>query len=145
MKTQQYDNHVRFYVPHHFIFYPVGGLLVTICIICCTKYPDNAPIWIMLALLAFFILWLSFMTRQHYALTLQNRIVVLEVRLRYYQLTQQSFEPLERQLSFGQIAALRFAPDEELTGLVQRTIQERLSPDMIKRSIKNWQADNRRV
>ncbi|MGB9236661.1 MAG: DUF6526 family protein [Terriglobales bacterium] len=45
----------------------------------------------------------------------------------------------------GQLIALRFAPDAELAGLAQRALDKKLSPDEIKKSIKNWRADNWRV
>jgi len=91
------------------------------------------------------IAWLSFMMRQHYALNNQNRIVRLELRFRYYVLTGKRLEPIEQKLSFGQLAALRFASDEELPALTERAVNENLSSDAIKKSIKNWQADNMRV
>jgi hypothetical protein len=89
--------------------------------------------------------WLSFMLRQHYALGNQNRIIRLEMRLRFYQVTNKRFDPLEQKLTFGQIASLRFAPDEELLGLTEKAINENLSPNEIKKSIKNWQADYMRA
>ena len=85
------------------------------------------------------------MVRQHYALGNQNRIVRLEIRLRYYILTGKRFEQIEEQLSFKQIAALRFAADDELGPLIERAISQKLSPEQIKKSIVNWQADNMRV
>ena len=85
------------------------------------------------------------MMRQHYALTCQNRIVRLEMRLRYYQLTQKRLEAIEDQLSFGQLAALRFASDEELVPLLEKTLREKLSPDAIKKAIHHWQPDQMRV
>jgi len=85
------------------------------------------------------------MLRQHYSLINQNRIVRLEMRLRYYMLTQQPLESVEHQLSFNQLAALRFASDAELLPLLKRALTERLTPDQIKKSIKNWQADTMRV
>ena len=85
------------------------------------------------------------MMRQHYALTLQNRIVLMELRYRYYVLTGKRLESIEGNLNEGQLFALRFAPDEELEGLAQRAVQESLSPDAIKKAIKNWNADDRRV
>lgn len=107
--------------------------------------PANRLIWGMFCGLWIVVTWVAFMMRQHYALTLQNRIIVLEMRLRYYQLTQKNFEPLEARLSFGQIAALRFAPDEELLPLLQKALEEQLNSNLIKQQIKNWKADNRRV
>jgi len=102
-------------------------------------------VWALLALIFVLVTWSSFMMRQHYALTIQNRVVRMEMRFRYYVLTQQRLELLEQQLSFGQIAALRFAADDELPALVKRTIAENLSPDVIKKSIQNWVADDMRV
>lgn len=85
------------------------------------------------------------MLRQHYALNNQNRIVRLEMRLRYYQLTNTRFDPLEKQLSFDQIAALRFASDDELLPLTERALKEKLSAKDIKQAIQNWHPDYMRV
>lgn len=145
MKTQQYSNHVRYYPPHHFIFYPVIILLLFIGIRGIWRDAANQWLWIMVTLLTVVSGWLSFMMRQHYALICQNRIVRLEMRLRYYQLTQQRLENVEHRLSFNQLAALRFASDEELVPLMQRVLKEGLSPDAIKRAVKNWQPDTMRV
>ncbi|HRP56915.1 DUF6526 family protein [Agriterribacter sp.] len=145
MKTQQFSNHVRYYPPHHFIFYPVTGLLLFISIRGVWLDAANRWLWIMIALLAAVTGWLSFMMRQHYALTCQDRLVRLELRLRYYQLTQQRLENIEGRLSFKQLAALRFASDDELVPLMQRTLKEGLSPDAIKQAIKEWLPDTMRV
>lgn len=145
MKKQDYDHHTRYYVPHHFVFYPVVFVLMIFCVVQLSKAGDRFYEWLMLLFLAFLIAWLSFMMRQHYALTLQNRIVVLELRLRYYQLTGKRLETIEPELSFAQLAALRFASDEELPALTQKAVNENLSPDSIKKSIKSWVADHRRV
>ena len=145
MANQQYKNHTRYYIPHHFVFYPVITILFAICI---KNYLTPQPVndlWLMMAALVFMIGALSFMLRQHYALNNQDRIVRLEMRLRYYQLTQKRFDPIERQLSFNQLAALRFAGDEELLLLIDKTIAENLPPDAIKKLVKDWQEDDMRV
>lgn len=144
MKKQNYSNHIRFYTPHHFIFYPViiAGAAWSGWHI---RNSEQQDIWI--AICALFIIagWLSYMLRQHYALGNQNRIVRLEMRLRYYQLTGKRLEPLEERLTFGQLAALRFASDEELPALINKTLNEQLKPDTIKRSISNWVPDEMRA
>ena len=146
MKAQNYKNHVRFYPLHHFIFYPVGTLLTGIAIYQTIKASgDMRTIWLFILAVLILILWLSFMLRQHYSLTLQDRLVRLELRHKYSMLTGKDFEPLENRLSFAQIAALRFASDEELVPLVMKTIKENLSSDAIKESISNWKADTMRV
>lgn len=145
MKQQNYNNHIFYYWPHHFFFYGFIGLAFALCALGFWRYPDQRLLWAFMALLVFLIVWLAFMTRQHYALGNQNRTVRLEMRLRYYVLTGKRFEEVERQLSFGRIAALRFAPDEELPDLVKKSIEEKLTSDQIKRSIKHWLPDTMRV
>ena len=143
MAKQDYPHHVRYYIPHHFVFYPIITILFIICIKQYLKVSDS--LWLMMAALVFMLGALSFMLRQHYALNNQNRIVRLEMRLRYYQLAQQMFDPIEKQLSFGQIAALRFAANHELLALIDKTLQEQLSPDAIKQHVADWQADDMRA
>lgn len=145
MKKQDYHHHLMFYTPHHFIFYPVIGILAVIAGYCAYHYADSRLAFVLLAIAFIMLGWLSYMLRQHYALTNQNRTVRLEMRLRYYQLTGIRLEAYEDKLSFGQIAALRFASDEELPVLLQRTVNEGLTPDAIKKSVKNWYPDHMRV
>lgn len=142
---QDYENHIRFYPPHHFVFYPV---VIAGFVVCVTKaFGASADfwLWIFLALVFVIIGWLSFMLRQHYALILQNRVVMLEMKFRYFVLTGKRLDLLTDRLSFGQIAALRFASDAELPALVERAVLTGLSPDEIKKSIKEWLPDHNRV
>ena len=145
MPEQNYKNHVRYYTPHHFVFYPVTVGLFVASAFFIFHPPEQWLIWTFITIGLLLIILLSFMLRQHYALMNQNRIVRLELRFRYYVLTQQRFEELEQKLSRGQLFALRFASDEELPSLANRAINEQLQPDAIKRSIKNWLPDEMRV
>jgi hypothetical protein len=145
MKKQDYSNHVRYYIPHHFIFYPLALGLIIFSIRCIFIYPSQSTQWIIILASIVLLTWLSFMMRQHYALICQNRIVRLELRFRYFTITGERLELLEDRLSFSQLAALRFASDEELSHLVKRAVEEALSPGQIKKSIKNWLPDTFRV
>lgn len=145
MEVQNYKNHIRYYIPHHFIFYPVVFFLIGLCIYFSTKYEDQQPIWIVLSIILFLIAWLSYMLRQHYALMNQDRIVRLELRFRYYLLTKKRLELIEPRLSLSQLLALRFASDEELPELIEEAADINLSPKEIKQSIKNWIPDYMRV
>lgn len=145
MAEQNYKNHKRYYPPHHYVLYPVMGFLFVVSCVLSFRFPEDHFLWIFIAVTLLSVILLSLMLRQHYALINQNRIVRLEMRFRYYVLTQKRFEPLEQKLTRGQVFALRFAPDEELQELVERALKENLSPDEIKRSIKNWLPDDMRV
>lgn len=145
MTKQNYQNHVRFYPAHHFVFYPILMILTGVSIYYAVRSNEYALIWAFIAISLFMTGWLSFMLRQHYALNNQNRIVRLEMRFRYFLLTNERLDLLENKLSFGQLSALRFASDEELVALTERTFKENLAPNEIKKSIKNWQPDHMRV
>lgn len=145
MSRQNYNNHIRWYVPHHFVFYPVMLVLIGFCAYKSCTVPQEHMLWAILGIALFTVSWLAYMLRQHYALTLQNRLVLTELRYRYFVLTGKRFELLEANLTDGQVFALRFAPDEEFTALAERAVAEKLSPSEIKKAIINWKGDYRRV
>lgn len=144
-QQQNYQHHIRYYPPHHFIFYPVSLAALCICAWQAWQQTDDRLLWWAITGTIGLTVWVSYMLRQHYALTVQNRIVRTELRFRYYLLTHERLERFETQLSLGQIFALRFACDDELPALVQRAVKENLSPDAIKKSIKVWMPDHMRV
>ena len=144
MKTQSYKNHIRFYPPHHFVYYPIVLAFLSFSIYFAFTTEDKL-LWSFISAIFVVLFCLAFMLRQHYALTLQNRIVRLELRYRYLATTGQRFEEIERKLEDAQLFALRFAPDEELDALTNRALNENLSGDEIKKAIKNWKGDYERV
>ncbi len=78
-------------------------------------------------------------------LTVQNRVIRLEARLRYAAVLQPAEQAAAAKLSLSQIIALRFAPDTELPPLMNRAVAENLTSKQIKESIANWRADDLRV
>lgn len=145
MKKQSYSNHKRYYTPHHFIFLPATGAMTVIGTWKAFSDPTYRLEWTLFAILSFCLLYLAVMMRQHYALGNQDRIVRLEFRLRYFELYGESSRKVEEQLSFGQIAALRFAGNDEFKMLLERALKEKLNGDQIKRAINDWQADEMRL
>lgn len=145
MRRQTFANHVRYYTVHHFIFYPLLLIAISASVFAYDHYTGQRELWLAIIAGFIFIGWTSFMLRQHYALGNQNRIVRMELRFRYFVITGKRFESMESQLSFQQIAALRFASDEELPLLVERSIKENLSATQIKKTIVNWLPDTMRV
>ena len=144
MKDQSYKNHIRFYPPHHFVYYPIIMAFLSFSIYFAFTTVD-VLLWSFISAIFVVLFCLAFMLRQHYALTLQNRIVRLELRYRYLAVTGNRLELIEDKLDDSQLFALRFAPDEELAALTQKAVTENLSGDTIKKSIKNWKGDYERV
>lgn len=141
---QSYKNHIRFYPPHHFIYYPIIMAFLSFSVYFAFTTKD-VILWSFLSAIFVVLFLLAFMLRQHYALTLQNRIVRLELRYRYLAITGERFEEFEERLNDAQIFALRFAPDIELQELIKQTLTKNLSGDQIKKSIQNWKGDYERV
>ena len=145
MKTQNYSSHKRYYIPHHFIFLPI---LAGLQILGVWKYfndKENALIWLLFSVIIFLIIYLTVMVRQHYALENQNRIIRLEFQQRYFEIFGERSDKVIEQLKFSQIAALRFAYDEEFKTLLAQALNKNISDDEIKKSIKNWPPDYHRV
>lgn len=145
MKTQNYQNHRKFYAPHHFIFLPLVIFLQGYGVYKVFSDSDNHLLWTLFSITIFLILYLAIMVRQHYALGLQNRMVRLEFKQRYFEIFNKRSDEVEEKLKFGQIAALRFAYDDEFKILLERALKENISGDEIKKSIKNWKADEHRI
>ncbi len=143
---QNFNNHTRYFPLHHFVITPLA--LVFFFWTCYRIFLAWSLVaWyehIYSIIPAVVILLLPILTRI-YALKNQDRIIRLEVRQRYFELSGMAFRDKERKLRLSQIVALRFASDEELIPLVNRTIKEKMRSEEIKKSIKNWQEDKRRV
>ena len=145
METQNYSNHKRYFAPHHFIYLPLLGFLQIFGIWKAFRDEPNQTLWILFSTVIFLLIYLALMLRQHYALVLQNRIVCLEFKQRYFELYGKRSDPVEAQLEFGQLAALRFTYDDEFRVLLDETLKNNISADQIKKSIKVWRPDLRRV
>ena len=142
-------NPVRYYPLHHYILLPLTLIMVIYTI---RRYvgvagddSEISRLWFSLAAVTLLFLITLVMLRQHYALTLQDRIARLEVRQRYFEVSGQRFAELEEDLSLKQILALRLAGDQELPALAQATAREKLSPQDIQTRINDFQFDPMRV
>jgi hypothetical protein len=80
-----------------------------------------------------------------YITRLQDRIIRLEMRVRAAALLTPDQQRLLGGLDVKRVAALRFAADDELPLLVERTSRESLRPDEIKRAIRSWVPDLERT
>lgn len=95
----------------------------------------------MLTLAVLMLGWIS----RVYTVRLQDRIIMLETKVRAAELLPAGQDAQLAKLSSKQIAALRFASDQELGALLDRAVNEHLSPKDIKAAVKTWRPDNYRT
>ncbi|RYY19907.1 MAG: hypothetical protein EOO36_04710 [Cytophagaceae bacterium] len=142
-------NPVRYYPLHHYVLLPLTLIVVIYTI---RRYvgvagddSEISRLWFSLAAVTLLFFVTLVMLRQHYALTLQDRIARLEVRQRYFELSGQRFATLEKDLSLPQILTLRLAGDQELPALAQAAAREKLTSQDIQARITDFQFDPMRV
>lgn len=145
MKTQNYKNHARIYPFHHLVVTPLSLIFLGWTVYRMDFSTSESILTGAYMMLGAITLAMLPLLARIYALKTQNRIIVMEMRQRYFHLTGLPFYPKENQLRLGQIIALRFAGDEELLPLIEKAIKEKLSPKEIKLQVKDWQGDYRRV
>jgi hypothetical protein len=80
-----------------------------------------------------------------YVVRLQDRIILLEMKVRGAELLTPEQEARLAALNKQQVIALRFASDAELPELIDRTARENLTSDQIKRAIQTWRPDYHRT
>jgi hypothetical protein len=74
--------------------------------------------------------------------TVQDRVIRLEMRLRLAGLLPADLRPRIPEFTVDQLISLRFASDSELPGLARKVLDEKLNDrKTIKRLVKDWQAD----
>ncbi len=76
-----------------------------------------------------------------YTTKLQDRIIRLEMRIRCAERLTPAQQAVASRLPLPSLVALRFASDDELPELLERAERDRLTPDQIKRAVKNWVPD----
>jgi Family of unknown function (DUF6526) len=143
MNPQTYANHTRLHPPFHFFVVPVMVVNFIWCVVQSVMTPGwDAGRWVFVSAA---LLVLMLLVRIN-PLRAQDRIIRLEEKLRYQQVLSPALFQQTSTLRMGQIVALRFAPDNELEGLVSAVLAGQLSkPAQIKQAIKNWRGDAFRV
>ena len=136
---QTYKNHTRFLPPLHFFVLPVLLLNVFDHIRGLWGAPTLSSLWALLIALA--LLMLALLARVQ-ALTVQDRVIRLEMRLRMQELLPADLKARIGELTPRQLVSLRFASDAELAELVREVLAGKLnSPKAIKTRVRDWQAD----
>ena len=133
-QRQTYTNHVH--RPRAWSVTWLVGLLVVL-VLGFHVYQEPSYLSVSLFVLAGVVLSTLTLVRT-FALRLQNRIIRMEMQVRLARIGRET--DIQR-ITLPQLIALRFAPDAELPSLIDRAVAERLTPDDIKRAVRDWQGD----
>jgi hypothetical protein len=143
-KEQSYAKHAQF-VP---MFHQVLFGLIVLCLIGAGvnlfhSVGDHSRLYNadLILVLTIAILILFFFVRI-FPLKAQDRAIRAEENLRHYVLTGKLLDP---RLGIKQIVALRFASDAEFPELARHAADQSMTPNDIKKSVKNWRADHDRL
>jgi hypothetical protein len=138
-REQTYKKHARWLPLFHFFVMPVLLVNVVLALWRLIQGPTLPTAYGVVFAVA--LLGLGFLSRIQ-ALTVQDRLIRLEMRLKLRQLLPAELQPRINDLTHRQLVALRFASDAELGDLVRQVFAGKLTTAKdIKMKVKSWQAD----
>jgi hypothetical protein len=138
-KAQNFENHTRVVPPFHMFALPVFMINFVWRLIQLKDGITFASIMNVLVAAAFVV---AFTYARLFALTVQDRVIRLEMRLRFERLFPPDLRSRIPEFTVPQLISLRFAADDELPMLARQVLDEKLNNrKSIKRRIKSWQAD----
>jgi hypothetical protein len=142
-KPQSFASHARFVPVYHGVAFGifVVNLLWSIYV-AMASFSGQAVINLLLAL-GFLLL---FAYARRFPITVQDRVIRLEMRLRLARLLPAEMRSSVDDFTVDQLVAMRFASDGELPDLAREVLAEHLTDrKAIKQLIKNWQPDHLRA
>jgi hypothetical protein len=140
MAEQSFQSHAH--RPVHTTVVGVLALVALVLIVMQMSGYQTRDWAVLFTILAVFELgWIS----RVYTVKLQDRIIMLEMKVRAAELLPSGADAQLARLSAKQIVALRFASDDEFGALLDRAARENLAPKDIKAAIKSWRPDLHRT
>jgi hypothetical protein len=140
---QSYANHMRLVPPFHIVL----ALILLVNFFYCLVRAIVAFSWpTLLAALMGLAFVLMFVYMRTFPLTVQDRVIRLEMWLRLERLLPAELKARIPELTVSQLIALRFASDAEVGGLVREVLDQKLTRAKdIKQKVRDWQADHLRA
>jgi hypothetical protein len=143
MTPQTYKNHIRWLPPFHFFVLPVLLINFLNTVRHLWLQPSRGTGFAVLVAAALF---MGAVLGRLMALSAQDRIIRLEMRLRLRELLSPDLQARIADLTRDQFVGLRFASDAELPDLMRKVLDGSLKTRKeIKLAVKNWQGDYLRV
>ena len=138
-QPQNFANHRRIVPPYHIGIFGILAINLIWRIVQLVRLTSWQSLLDLLV--AFAILGLSLYART-FALTVQDRVIRLEMRLRLMGILPADLKGRIEELTRDQFIALRFASDAEMADLMREVLTNDIrNRDEIKRRIKNWTPD----
>ena len=137
--SQNYANHRRFFPLFHFFAYPIVALNVLVLFIQLVRRPALDGVWPLIFAIG---VAAGFLACRASILTVQDRLIGLEMRLRLAAVLPPELSIRIPELRLRHLVGLRFAGDGELAALVLRCLNGELqTTDQVKREIREWRGD----
>jgi len=138
-REQSYKTHTRYLPPFHFFILPVMLINLLNALRHAVQQPTLHNGWEVVFALG--LAALALFSRVQ-ALTVQDRVIRLEERLRMREVLPPELRPQVDALTYRQLIALRFASDAELADLVREITSGKLTTSKdIKMRVRNWRPD----
>ena len=139
-KPQSFANHTRLVPAFHMFVLPV--LMLNVGHTLYEVFRVHVSFGSILDVLVSIALLLAALFGRVFAVSVQDRLIQLEMRLRLAELLPMDLKEKIGDFTLGQLISLRFASDAELPDLARRVLDERLTDRAaIKKLIKNWRPD----
>lgn len=136
---QNLSNHARYVPGYHFV---LAAMLLVVLVVQLYYLATRPGLGTFVGVLYPVSLILVFWYMRAFAVTVQDRVIRLEERLRMASLLPPELRPRINEFTPVQLVALRFASDAELPALARRVLEERIADQkVIKGMIKEWRAD----
>jgi Family of unknown function (DUF6526) len=140
MTEQNFANHAKFVPAFHFFLLPVLFLNIGWSV-----YHWKTSLWSLdgaISVLTSVAILMGFLLARTFALSVQDRVIRMEERLRCERLLPQDLQSRIVEFEPGQLISLRFACDAELPALARKVLDEKMKDrKVIKQQIKNWRSD----
>jgi len=137
--SQSYENHTRVVPAYHVVTFGILAINLLWQLYRVVTIPSVETI--MAGAVAVALVLLAFYARI-FALTVQDRVIRLEMRLRLRELLPPDLRPRIHELTVPQLVALRFASDAELPELARKVLADKITDrKAIKQMIRDWQPD----
>jgi hypothetical protein len=142
-QPQSYANHARYVPGYHFVAFSILVLNLVYRVIRLLRHPEHPFLMDLLLAVAFLLI---FLYARKFAMTVQDRVIRLEMRSRLARLLPPDLVDRIGELTLDQLVALRFASDGELPELTSKVLAEKIADrKSIKQMVKDWQPDTLRA